>query len=162
MKTKIFAAVLLLAISNLCLSMESLRVLVPAAIAPGTGIKEQFKEECDLQAMLGKQVLEHVSMKIASTHEVIPVSVIPTEKTLKTTITTAYGKGGGAWSGAKFMYIRAELLQEGKVIQSAELRRNSKGGLFGGISGTCQIMGRIAATIGGDVADWVGSQLSHR
>jgi hypothetical protein len=78
-------------------------------------------------------------------------------KVLKVTIVNVVGVGGGAYSGPKSMTVRADLLQSGKVIATTTKERTSGGGAFGGMKGTCAIFGRVAKTLGSDVATWVQS-----
>jgi hypothetical protein len=53
------------------------------------------------------------------------------------------------------MTVRADLMQSGKVLATTTKERSSGGGAFGGYKGTCQIFGRVAKTLGSDVAAWL-------
>jgi hypothetical protein len=53
------------------------------------------------------------------------------------------------------MSVRVDLTQSGKVLQTTTLTRTSSGGFWGATMGTCQIMERIANTLGKDVAAWL-------
>ncbi|HEX7250535.1 MAG TPA: hypothetical protein VF262_09155, partial [Burkholderiales bacterium] len=56
--------------------------------------------------------------------------------------------------------VRADLEQNSKLHASKLLTRQSSGGAFGGMKGTCSIMERIAVALGRDVAAWVPGALA--
>ena len=138
------------------LAQEKLQV--QAVLDPKAPVVDVVKRECGLDTMVGDWVLESVSKKYPATRlarDAKPGS----GKVLKVTIVNVMGVGGGAYSGPKGMTVRAELMQSGKVIATTTKERASGGGAFGGMKGTCQIFGRVAKTLGSDVAAWLPSAM---
>jgi len=134
-------------------------LLVQAVLDPKIHVVEAVKRDCALDTMVGDWVLESVSKKHPGSKKLQQGDSAGKGKLLKVTIVNVVGVGGGAYSGAKSMTIRAELLQSGKVIATTTKERTSGGGAFGGMKGTCQIFGRVAKTLGSDVAAWVPGAL---
>jgi len=53
-------------------------------------------------------------------------------------------------------------MENGKSLAVNVLHRNSRGGVLGGVSGTCPIFERIAEALGKDVAPWLPIALAAR
>ena len=132
-------------------------LLVQAVLDPNVHVVEAVKRDCALDTMVGDWVLESVSKKHPGSKKLQQGASAGKDRVLKVTIVNVVGVGGGAYSGPKSMTVRAELLQSGKVIATTTKERTSGGGAFGGMKGTCQIFGRVAKTLGSDVAGWLPS-----
>lgn len=152
-------SVLALCIPCLSHASEQLLVQVPAVLDPAAPITPAVKSECGVDVLIGNHVLQAVSERFPGASPVKDGTKAGSNKFLKLTILSVYGVGGGAWSGPKSMTIRADLLKNGRVVQSKVLQRTSGGGVFGGLRGTCPIMERIAVTLGKDVALWVSTTM---
>jgi len=63
---------------------------------------------------------------------------------------------GNAFTGhRKSVTARAELYLGGKVVRTTTLTRDSMGGAFGGLKGSCSVLERTVTTLGVDVAKWL-------
>jgi len=133
------------------------KLLVQAVLDPNVHVVEAVKRDCALETMVGDWVLESVSKRHPGSAKLHAGDKAGNGTLLKVTIVNVVGVGGGAYSGPKSMTVRAELLQSGKVIATTTKERTSGGGAFGGMKGTCAIFGRVAKTLGSDVAAWVRS-----
>jgi len=76
-------------------------------------------------------------------------------KVLDIKIINVRGPGGGAYTGVKYVAVKGELKENGKVISSFIGARYSGGGFYGGFKGTCSILGRCVKAIGKDVGKWL-------
>jgi len=156
---------LLSGIVALCISQasnadERIAVVVPAVLGPDAPIGEAVKRECAVESHIGNQVFQRVSEKFPGAGEIrSPGQAEPESFILNVTILSVLGAGGGGWSGSKSISIRAEVSQNAKVVATTVLNRQSGGGVFGGVSGTCAIMDRIAVALGRDVAAWLLGQM---
>jgi hypothetical protein len=134
---------------------EKLFVQVPAIYDSQAQVPPAVWHECDLGRHIGEQVLQRVSERFRGALPLDSTLGPGQEKTLKLTIVGVRGLGGGAWSGAKTILLRADLQQDGREIAMTVVDRSSKGGPLGGVSGTCPIMERISVALGRDVAAWL-------
>ena len=133
--------------------------ITPAAFGPNVQVVDAVKRECELEGKIDEWVFESVSKKYPGSARVKKAGEAGKGTVLKLTITQVFGVGGGAYSGAKSMTVQAELLRGGKVVASTTKNRASGGGAFGNMKGTCAIFGRVAKTLGSDVAAWLPSAL---
>jgi hypothetical protein len=150
----IFAFILLSA--SVVHAQEKLLVQVPAVYDTNVVGGHKIKAECGLENLLGNHVYERVSQKFPGSLQVKDSDPAGSDKVLRLTILSVHGVGGGSWSGPKSMTIRADLAQNGKVVQSTVKSRSSRGGPFGGFKGTCDIFERNVQTLAKDVALWLG------
>jgi hypothetical protein len=134
---------------------DKLFVQVPALLDSNAPIAEAVKRDCRVEALVGDQVFQRVKERFPGAEQVSDPSKSGSDRTLKLTITGVLGAGGGAWSGSKAITVRAEVIQNAKTIANTTLTRQSGGGAFGGLKGTCAIMERIAVALGRDVAAWL-------
>lgn len=134
---------------------ERLFVQVPATIAPEARANPAVKSECRVDALVGRQVLQEVAQRWPGSQPAAVPAQAGKDKFVRLTLVSVFGVGGGAWSGPKSMTVRVDLTQSGKVLQTTTLTRTSSGGFWGATMGTCQIMERIAGTLGKDVAGWL-------
>ena len=156
--------ILLLSMVALCIAQASSAdqkiIVVPAILDPGAPIAVSVQAECSVETSVGTQIFQNVQERIPGAEQSQnPGQAEPTSIVLKVTILSVRGVGGGGWSGSKSIAIRADLLRNAQVIETKTLTRNSRGGVWGGVSGTCAIMDRIAAALGRDVADWLPGAL---
>jgi hypothetical protein len=134
---------------------ERFLVQVPAVYDSAAPVTDSVRRECGIESLIGNHVFMQVSASFPKSLQVQTPGKGDREKYLMLTVLAVQGVGGGAWSGGKSITIRADLLQEGKTVSTKVLSRGSRGGAFGGFSGTCQIMERIAGALGRDTAAWL-------
>ena len=139
---------------------DKLFVQVPALLDSNAPIAEAVKRDCRVEALVGDQVFLRVKERFPGAEQISDSGKSRPDRTLKVTIVGVLGAGGGAWSGSKAITIRAEVVQNAKTIANTTLTRQSGGGAFGGLKGTCSIMERIAVTLGKDVAAWVPAAMA--
>jgi hypothetical protein len=152
----VVAAIAALCIAQHARAQEKIAVAVPAIVEPAGAIAENVRRECAVEGKIGEEVFRRVSERFPGTGKTPSSGPFPSSDTVvRVTIVGVVGAGGGAWSGAKAITIRADVMQDAKVVHSTVLTRHSSGGVFGGLTGTCQIMDRIAAALGRDVAAWL-------
>jgi hypothetical protein len=155
-----FAPALLATIALGAHADEKLFVQVPALLDPGAPITESVRRDCDVEGKVGEHVLQRVSAIVPNAVPLSDPRKAGQDRVLKLTIVSVMGVGGGGWSGSKAISVRADLEQNSKVHASKLLTRQSSGGAFGGMKGTCSIMERIAVALGRDVAAWVPGALA--
>jgi hypothetical protein len=134
---------------------ERFLIQVPAVYDAAAPVTDAVKRECAIESLIGNHVFMQVSASFPKSLQVQSPGKGDREKYLMLTVLAVQGVGGGAWSGGKSITLRADLLQEGKTVSTKVLSRGSRGGAFGGFSGTCQIMERIAGALGRDTAFWL-------
>lgn len=155
MKSQVTWAVFALGVVLTQPSQAQEKLQVQAVLDPKIHVVDAVKRECALDGMVGQWVMESVSKKYPGATRLDKDASAGKGKVLKVTIINVVGVGGGAYSGPKSMTVRADLLQSGKVIATTTKERTSGGGAFGGMKGTCSIFGRVAKTLGSDVAAWL-------
>lgn len=139
---------------------EKFVVMVPAVFDPNAPISDAARRECNVDTNVGTQVFERVGERYPGTERVAKPDPLGEDRTfVKITLMNVVGHGGGGWSGAKAITIRADLLRGPKVIATRTMNRQSGGGAFGGVMGTCAIFERIATALGRDVAAWLPAAL---
>ena len=135
-------------------------VVSPVPFAEGSGASGDVKATCTLDTRL-PQFIENAAKRGVK----VVVSADPGEdvegKVIRIEFTHVLGTGGGAWSGAKSVTVRGELIENGEVIGSFTAARYSGGGAFGGFKGTCAILGRCIETLGEDIAAWLKNPTMH-
>jgi len=136
-------------------SGEKLFVQVPAILDPAAPIASSVKNQCGVEMLVGNHVFEKVSQYVDGATMLQNGESAGQSKVLRLTILSVHGWGGGGWSGPKSITIRVQLMQNGETIQSTVLTRSSRGGFFGAVKGTCDIMEHITRTLGKDVAAWL-------
>jgi hypothetical protein len=159
--TRLTGAVLLFSLSFIAQAEEKLFVQVPAVLAPDAPITPSVKRECAVELLLGNHVFEQVNQRLGTAVQLQDITQAGSDKVLSLTLLDVYGVGGGNWSGAKAITLKVELSQGGKVLATKILRRSSRGGIFGGMSGTCPIFERTAIALGKDVARWIPDAMKH-
>lgn len=157
-------AIVVLCLAQASYADDKIVVMTPAILDASAPIAISVRAECAVETSMGNQIFEKVRERIPGTERTQNLNLAePNSTVLKVTILSVRGVGGGGWSGSKSIAIRADVLQNAQVIGSKTLSRNSRGGVWGGVSGTCAIMDRIAVALGRDVADWLpGALVSAR
>lgn len=143
-------------------AQEKLLVQVPAVYDAQAAVGQKIREECALDMLIGNHVHERVSQNFPGSLQIKDVSAAGSDKVLQLTILSAQGAGGGGWSGPKSVTIRADLMQNGKVVQTTVKHRSSTGGMFGGMTGTCSILERDARALAVDIAQWLARPATAR
>lgn len=134
---------------------EPLFVQVPAAFDPSAPIPAAVKNECAVDMLLGNHALSAVGKSGFPAQSATSQEQAGKDKFVQLTVLSVHGFGGGAWSGAKSMAVRADLKQGSSTLRSTVLSRSSTGGAFSAFKGTCEILDRVAVALGKDVAKWV-------
>jgi|GEM_PF-1179396 len=137
--------------SGMTYADEIYLIQTPAVYAKNATVPEKIMAECKLEELVGNYAVQYISEKFpgsTSTQNPTPASA---EKTLVFTILDVYAPDGGAWSGSKSMTIRAEVIQQGKTVDSVVKQRSAGGGLYG----NCGLLERAAKALGKDVALWL-------
>lgn len=152
-KCALLAAMLLNALET---RAESLRVQVPAPYADNAPVMDRIREECAVEEMVGNYVFRHVAQKYPDALQVSDPAELDKGRVLKLTVLSVQGVGGGGWSGSKAILVRGDLMQDGKVVRSAVQRDHSRGGMWGGMRGTCGILEIVADSLGKQFTAWLG------
>jgi hypothetical protein len=134
---------------------EKFFVQTPAPYAENGNVWGNIKNDCNVADYVSNQIFSKVHDKYPDSVQAKDIAEAGEGKFLGLTVLNARGAGGGNWSGAKSLTVRAELYQNGKVIRSVVAQRSSRGGVFGGITGTCPIIERDAGAIGKDLVRWL-------
>ncbi len=122
----------------------------PATFAPDSHASDAVQAECGLQESLPKYV-----QKYSRGRAVYDASADTSSgKVLEITITNVVAPAGGAFSGPKHMKIHARLLEDGQEVDTFDVDRSTTQGGYG----NCDMLRRIAAALGKDVARWLASR----
>lgn len=155
MRSYLFLLISALAVTQSASADDRLYVQVPAIIGQYTSMSSAVKRECEVETNLGKHVLSAISRSNPQVQSVTEPEQAGDVNLVQVTIVFVDGYGGGGWSGSKAMTIRADLRKSGVTIGTTILKRSSRGGVFGPVSGTCAILDRVGEGLGKDVANWV-------
>lgn len=131
----------------------SLGVQVPAVYDDNAYVREKVKECVHIDEVVATSAFSAIQKKQEDTVKTSD-AVEQTGRVIKLTIVGVVAAGGGGWSGAKTITVRADIYQNGDVIKSTIKSRNGRGGAFGGIKGTCAIVQNVAEVVGVDIANW--------
>lgn len=140
-------------------AIELVAVTTPVELADHI-THSNLAKECSIGKLTGDKVLE----ALAPTNPgVAGVASLPAltgqQRALRLRVSDMYGLGGGGWSGAKWMLVRAELVGPSGVLAQRDFRRATKS-LMGIASGTCPMMEKIASTLGQDIKGWLAKAAS--
>ena len=130
-------------------------VQVPATLDPQAPIDYTIKRDCGLESLLGNNVFQKVNDKFPGSTHIEKANDTERGKVLIVTITSVMGVGGSSWTGPKGMTIRADVVQTGKVVATMVKTRDSMGGVFGAVRGSCSILSRVAEALAEDITDWL-------
>jgi len=148
---KLSSIVILTALSLSSFATEMVSVERSITFSKHSNTPQKVVNECNLQTKIPLFLSKYAKGSVSLTDETIGKQ----PKALKLEISSVHAPGGGAWSGAKYVEVKGQLLEHGKVIASFVGSRYSTGGAFAGFKGTCSILGRCAKTIGKDIARWL-------
>jgi hypothetical protein len=133
---------------------EKLFVQVPAAYDPGAPVTDAVKRECGIESLVGNRVFEAIRERYPETAAISNPPQDSKKIFLRLTVLAVEGRGGGGWTGDKFITVRAELLQDGRTVGVIAERGSSRG--IGGLySGTCGLMDRAAVAVAKNIAAWL-------
>ncbi len=121
----------------------------------GGAVRAAVKEECNIDAYLGAQVLLAVSEINESAASTANVPVPGDATVVNLSILEVTGNGGNVYSGAKSMTVRADYMVAGKIVETTTMKVGTLGGFFGGFKGICGFLERDADTIAKRIARWV-------
>lgn len=116
-------------------------------------VRDAVRSECRLEQYLGEQVFKAVESGFpgsSASAQIAPDAA----RGIRLSIASVDANGGGGWSGAKGMLVRAELVEQGQVVDKKTFYRSSRS-LSGMFSGTCPMLEKGADAIGSDVLKWL-------
>ena len=120
--------------------------------ASDAAVPAKVKDECAFETRLPQAIAENGDVAL------VEGKVSRTKgRSLELAIHGIHAPGGGVFSGPKWATVRGKLRTGGKVIGSFRAKRYSTGGAFGGFTGTCGILNRIANAMGQDIAAFIES-----
>ncbi|MBP0599513.1 hypothetical protein J8I26_15455 [Herbaspirillum sp. LeCh32-8] len=140
---------------SLTAQADTLRVQVPAQYADNAPVMDRIRDECAVEEMVGNYVFRHVSRKYPDALQASDPAELNKGRVLKLTILSVQGVGGGGWSGAKAILVHGDLMQDGQVVRTAVQRDHSRGGMLGGMRGTCSILEIVAESLGKQFTAWL-------
>lgn len=155
---KTFLLGLGLAVPLACNASDRLLVQVPAVFDPGAPIAESVRAECAVDRAVGSHAFSALAARMPGTQAIADPQQAGSAKVLRLNLVSVMGVGGGRYSGRKTITVRAELVQDGKLLSTRTLTRGT--GVFGMISGTCGLMEKIAMALGKDLSVWVPQAMS--
>jgi len=124
--------------------------VLPARFAEDSHASEDVRTQCDVENDLPRFV-----EKYSRGGAVFSASADPSQgRVVEITVVSVVAPKGGAWSGPKHMKIEARLLQDGQEVDRFEVDRSTTQGGYG----TCDMLRRISAALGKDVARWLASR----
>jgi hypothetical protein len=137
--------------------LPSIAVQVPANYAQDADIPPKVRAECmGLETLTGQLIVDMLkNKKYAASYAVDEVNDASIGIALRAQIVGITATPGGGWSGGKTMVVKAELFQDGILVDSAVRSRSSKGGLFGAVKGNCDILERDAEALAADIYVWL-------
>jgi hypothetical protein len=145
----------LLLISPMVQANEPLKVQVPAAYDSDAYLVPRVRNDCAVESIVGDNVFQKITEKRPDAQQVQDPAKMAIGKVLKLTIISVQGIGGGGWTGSKGITVRADLLQDGRLLQSTQRKERSRGGLLGPVLGTCAILQEVGEALGQHFATWL-------
>lgn len=132
-----------------------LQVQSPAVYDSAAYGVPRVKQECAVDSTVAEHVFRKIVDKYPDTQQIQDPAKMETGKVLKLTILSVQGIGGGGWTGSKGITVRADLVQDGRTIQTLVRKERSRGGLFGPVMGTCAILDEVSESLGQYFAIWL-------
>ncbi len=123
--------------------------VLAATFAEGSHASEAVQTECGLQEKLPQYVERYSKGRAVFDADADPSS----GRVIELTLTDVVAPAGGAFSGPKHMKVVARALQDGTEVDTFEIDRSTTAGGYG----NCDMLARIAAALGKDVARWLPS-----
>lgn len=134
-------------------ALAGVQIQSPVLFASEASFVDHVRKECGIDRVLSEYILKEAQEKIADVKAVTEVTRVAAEPYVRVTVNNVIGVGGGGWSGPKIMSIRADLLENGRIVASKSFRDSGRGGPF---SGTCRILTNLAENLANDMTDWLG------
>ena len=129
----------------------SIQIQKDISFSKNSEAPQKVQDECNLQTKVPQFLAAYAKNGVT----LVDGEFATEGKQLHLEITNAFAPGGGAWSGAKFVEVSGQLIENGEVIGSFIGSRYSTGGMFGGFKGTCSITARCAKAIAKDISVWL-------
>lgn len=127
-----------------------------SGFADNAQVPTNVREECHgVTIKLTNAVVKYGSnqgLKVMANPDVTPEQ---SGKVVKVSITGMYSAGNAFIGHRKSASVKAELYQDGKLLDSTDYTRDSNGGFFGGFKGSCAVLEHTVNTLGNDVAKWL-------
>ena len=127
-----------------------------SGFADNASVAENVRSECTaVGAVLSNAVVKYGAeqgLVVSAAADVTPQAA---GKVVKVNITGMFSAGNAFIGHRKSATVKAELYQDGKLIDSKEFTRNSGGGFMGGFKGSCDVLEHTVNTLGNDVAKWL-------
>lgn len=142
--------------SNQSSSQHAYNIVANVPYADASMIQSNVVDEC---TALGTTLAD--STKLYGNKYGIDINLNPdvnqsdNGKNVILTITDATSSGSAGFAHHKTMKVRAELFENGELVDTYNGFRSSKGGFFGGFKGSCSVLGRCAKTLGSDISKWL-------
>lgn len=135
-----------------------LRLAARARFAEHSGVSDAVREQCGIQTLL-PDLVEAASPEVELVHGPRPKR----GRVLELTIREVHARRGGPFSGPRWMVVDAEILERGRLVASARVKRGT-GAPFGG---TCAQLQKVTRAIAGDLGAWLrnprrGAELGDR
>jgi len=138
---------------------KNITVSSEAVYANKNTIASNIIDECtDLPLQFSnstKKYLEGNGWKVAVNKA--PVNV-ENETSLTLHITHAISAGNAFTGHRKSVSVKAELYEQGKLVDTFSGTRNSGGGFGAGFKGSCSVLHRCVNTLGNDVSKWLNKK----
>ncbi len=150
MKNSILLTTLLLFTPLIAQASDSIVLAKKITFSEHSDVRSKVKDECKLETKIPHFISKYAGKKVKLVDDTKGA-----KKVLNVEINDVHAPGGGAWSGPKSVSVSGELIENGKVIATFTGSRYSTGGMWGGVKGTCSIVGRCAKAIGKDISKWL-------
>lgn len=147
---------LMIAGAPICAALadDAIAVLTPAYYLPGASVVNKVKQECGIEQMVASRTLAALGKQGMAATAVTDAASAGATPVISLGIAAVGGVGGGGWTGPKWLTLKAEIVQQGKVSRMVQLTRTTTGGVFGGFKGTCSLIDRCATKLAEDIAHW--------
>lgn len=149
-------------------------VTAPATVAKGTiyinslsgfsdnaQVPNNVRQECHgVFSKLSDAVVKYGNAQGLKVQSNPQVTTEQQGKVVKVSITGMYSAGNAFIGHRKSASVKAELYQDGKLVDTTDYTRNSGGGFLGGFKGSCAVLEHTVNTLGNDVAKWLKAKNS--
>lgn len=136
-----------------------LHIQIPASYAEGGIVSPAVKAECGLDTLYSSSALEFLSKRYPDIQATVDGKDVGQDPWIRLTIMAAVGAPGGPSSGSKSVTVRAELVQNDKVLSTFDKNaEGGRGGVFGQVfRGTCDIMQKLTIGLAKHTYKWAGN-----
>jgi len=126
-------------------------------LAPDAPIAEAVLAECNIESLVGNYVYSGVKRRHPGAQ--ILRGAGPGAE-LRLTILAVRGVGPGPYT-EKSIDLRADLVRDGKLVDSNVFHRAVGGSTFGRFRSACDVFARIATVLGRDVGNWLPGAMAR-